>query len=92
MTDDLLRRVLRLAPTLCLAAMVPGCLLPEGVRDAPPAAKDAPWPELEPLGPVLSGTAGLQTAQDPLQAEQARAADLRRRAEALRKLDTSEGL
>lgn len=51
--------------------------------------RNAPWPELVPLGPLLAGTEDLNLERDQSIGRdlQARAADLRRRAAILRALD-----
>ncbi len=71
---------------LLLAAC--GDPLPDLDAGLSPAARDAPFPELVPLGPLLAQTDALlpRDAEAEGRSLEARAADLRRRANLLRQL------
>jgi hypothetical protein len=84
---------MRLLTCLILALGLSGCgdTLPDLQSDLSPAARGAAWPELVPLAPILAEN-DAPLLRDPA-AEgltlAARAADLRRRASALRRMDLS---
>lgn len=80
-----MRRIVPLALFLVAACGGP----PPGLQARiSPAARDAPFPELVPLGPILAETEALlpRDAESEGRSLEARAADLRRRAAALRRM------
>lgn len=89
--DRLVYRLgMRPALALVLASGLAACGgdLPDLEARLSPAARAADWPELVPLGPILRDTETLLPRDSAAEGESlaARAADLRRRAAALRRL------
>ncbi len=88
-----MRLLLRLAPNLCLCAALAACApgLPDTRETISAAARNAPYPNLEPLDQLLARANAGSSIEDDTDALAARVAGLKARAAALQGRSVFDG-